>query len=583
MRPNHTASLRQSRGLRAIAQATLSRSVRTGGASVRRFLPVVLSLAAVLCAHMGEWEKERVLAAAQTNFIIALGANNQLLQFSAAAPGAILSATPVTGLQAGDALVGIDFRPANGKLYAMGVNGATGRLYTLNLETGAATPVGTGFALPQSAGASVGVDYGFDFNPTVDRIRVTADSRDNFRLHPDTGAVAGVDFGLTPGAVVVGAAYDRNVATTPPTATTLYAIDANTDQLVTIGGIDSAPSPNGGVVRPIGALGVNTSNEVGFDIANDAAGSAYASLTVDGKPGFYTINLASGAATLVGNIGNGGAIKNITVAPAGAPRPVSLAYTIWAIDKSNNLLRFNADTPGKIASTTPVKGLQVGDRLVGIDFRPATGQLYAMGVNGATGRLYTLNLGNGAATRVGTGFTLPQSAGASVGTDYGFDFNPTVDRIRVVADSRDNFRLHPDTGAVAGADCGLPPGAVVGGAAYDRNFGGAKQTTLYGIDSNTDQLVTIGGIDSAPSPNGGVVRPIGALGVNTSAAAGFDIANGAEGTAFALLSVNNRVGLYTISLVSGTAKLVGASGATKPLVDIAVAIAGATQSQSQVR
>jgi hypothetical protein len=158
------------------------------------------------------------MAAAQTNTIIALAANNQLLQFSAAAPGAIISTISLTGVQVGDTLVGIDFRPANGKLYAMGVNGPTGRLYTINLLTGAATKVGNGFALPQSAGASSGKDYGFDFNPTVDRIRVVSDSRDSFRLHPDTGAVAGADFALTPGSVVTGVAYDRNFAGSKATA-----------------------------------------------------------------------------------------------------------------------------------------------------------------------------------------------------------------------------------------------------------------------------------------------------------------------------------------------------------------------------
>src|SRR5262249_21759222 len=200
------------------------------------------------------------------------------------------------------------------------ITGASGRLYTLNPLTGMASPVGAGFSMPQSAGAAAGKDYGFDFNPTVDRIRVMADSRDNFRLNPDTGAVAGADFPLSAGAVVVGAAYDRNFAGSK--VTTLYGIDANTDQLVTIGGVDSSPSPNGGVVRPVGPLGVNTTNEIGFDIANDAAGSAYASLSVDGKAGFYTINLMTGAATLVGTIGNGGvAIIDISVAPAGALLP----------------------------------------------------------------------------------------------------------------------------------------------------------------------------------------------------------------------------------------------------------------------
>src|SRR5262252_9163723 len=360
--------------------------------------------------------------------------------------------------------------------------------------------------------------------------------------------------------------------------TTLYAIDPNADQLVTIGGIDSSPSPNGGVTRVVGPLGVNTTNEVGFDIAVGAEGAAYASLTVNGKPGFYTIDLKTGAATLVGIIGNGGvAIKDIAAAPAGAPLPTSLAYVIWAVDASNKLLSFRGGETDKISIPKAVTGLQANEKLIGIDFRPANGQLYALAANGATGRIYTINPLTGAANAVGAGFTMPQSAGASAGKDYGFDFNPTVDRIRVVADSRDNFRLHPDTGAVAGADLGLSEGAVITGAAYDRNFAGSKMTTLYAIDTNSDQLVPIGGIDSSPSPNGGVVRPVGPLGVNAANEVGFDIAVGAEGSAYALLTVNTHLGLYSIYLPSGQATLVRTLNVKTPIVDIAVAPMGAAQ------
>src|SRR5262249_19285325 len=107
MRLNHTASLRQSRGSHRFAQAISTLRFRT------RFPPVILALAAVLTAILtaiwggrpGEWRERRVLAAEQTEFVVALTANNQLLQFSASAPNAIISATTVTGLKVGDSLV----------------------------------------------------------------------------------------------------------------------------------------------------------------------------------------------------------------------------------------------------------------------------------------------------------------------------------------------------------------------------------------------------------------------------------------------------------------------------------------------
>jgi len=306
MKLNSTASTRKLRGSHTFARAISS----------RRFLLVILSLAAILGARPGEWRNQRVLAAAQGDFILALAANNQLLQFSASAPGSIISATSVTGLKTGDSLAGIDYRPATGQLYALGVNGASGRIYTINPVTGAATAVGTPFTMPQSAGVTVGKDYGFDFNPTVDRIRISADSRDNFRVHPDTGAVAGVDFALSPGAAVTGVAYDRNAAGSK--VTTLYAIDPSTDQLVTIGGIDSSPSPNGGVIRPVGPLGVDTGADIGFDISIGTEGVAFATLTVNNQPGLYSIYLPSGKATLVKTLNVKTPIVDITIAPIGA-------------------------------------------------------------------------------------------------------------------------------------------------------------------------------------------------------------------------------------------------------------------------
>ncbi len=66
---------------------------------------------------------------AKAEQIVALTTQNSLLRFDSAAPGAVLSSTPVTGLQPGEALLGIDFRPANGQLYGLG---NASRLYTIN-------------------------------------------------------------------------------------------------------------------------------------------------------------------------------------------------------------------------------------------------------------------------------------------------------------------------------------------------------------------------------------------------------------------------------------------------------------------
>ena len=66
---------------------------------------------------------------------------NQLLSFDSSTPGTIATNVALTGLQAGETAVGIDFRPANGVLYAVG---SGSRLYVINTTTGAATTTTTG-------------------------------------------------------------------------------------------------------------------------------------------------------------------------------------------------------------------------------------------------------------------------------------------------------------------------------------------------------------------------------------------------------------------------------------------------------
>jgi hypothetical protein len=233
--------------------------------------------------------------------IYALTKSNQLLKFSSANPCRIDSRQRVTGLQSGEKLLGIDFRPLNGQLYGLG---STSRLYTIDPQSAAATPVGT---QPFSATLQ-GTSFGFDFNPTVDRIRVVSDSGQNLRLHPDTGGVAAVDGNLAfnptdPNAgkqpSVVGAGYTNNTAGV--TSTVLYDIDSELNALVT------QTPPNTGTLNTVGSLGVGADKMTGFDIS--PSGTAYAALDrqsgsqgCKGESRLATIDLASGNATVIGTI-----------------------------------------------------------------------------------------------------------------------------------------------------------------------------------------------------------------------------------------------------------------------------------------
>jgi hypothetical protein len=258
------------------------------------------------------------------------------------------------------------------------------------------------------------------------------------------------------------------------------------------------------------------------------------------------------------------------IAPAAAG-----AVTIYGVTSTNVLLTFDSATPGTTTSVA-ITGLQAGENVLGIDLRPATGQLYALG---STSRLYTINPATGAATQVGTGTFSP----ALVGTSFGFDFNPVVDRIRVVSDADQNFRLNPDTGAVVATDTNLAyasgdpnfgtnPNVVA--SAYTSNFAGATTTTLFGIDSNLDIALLQGSQDGTPiSPNTGQLFTLLPLGVNTADAVGFDFGGG-----MGFVSLTPPTGapssLYTVGAQSVI--LVGTIGTGFIVVDITVGVQGPT-------
>jgi hypothetical protein len=465
--------------------------------------------------------------------------SNQLIVFDTGSPSTVNATVPITGLQGGEAVVGIDVRPATGQLYALG---GTGRVYVLNPVTGVARQPGAGTRASLSGAA-----FGFDFNPTVDRIRVVSDAEQNLRLNPDTGGIAAADTNLAPAGNVVAVAYTNNFA--GATQTTLFAIDSGSDQLVIQGGVNGMPSPNAGAITPIGPLGVDTSELVGFDItAND--GLAFASLTVGGASSLYRINLTTGAATLVGPIGSGTQLRGVAV--------LSRGVTLYGVTTTNQLVRFHSALPATIVATAAVSGLQAGENVLGIDFRPATGELYALG---STSRLYRIDTATARATQVGPGPFTPALSGA----EFGVDFNPTVDRLRIVSDTGQNFRLNPDTGAVAGTDTALnPPGSALVGSAYTNNVDGATVTTLFGIDAAGDRLVRQGGVNGTPSPNAGLLTAVGPLGVDAGPATGFDISP-LDGVAFAAFGNGGGSSLFTVDLVSGTARPIAPIGAAAPI------------------
>jgi hypothetical protein len=248
----------------------------------------------------------------------------------------------------------------------------------------------------------------------------------------------------------------------------------------------------------------------------------------------FTIDLATVKAVNVGTFS-----ANV-VSLALKTNPIAYATTA-----GNMLVRFNPTngTNNSVALT----GLAANETVVGLDFRPANGGLYAISNQS---RLFTINTASGSMAVVGTTLFPALS-----GTSFGFDFNPTVDRIRLVSNTGQNLRLHPDLGTVVATDGNLNPGTpFVSAAAYTNSVAGATATTLFVIDSQTNTLFR------QDPPNMGTLVSIGSLGIDVDADSGFDI-GGSSAVAFALLKVNNITSVYTINL---------ATGATTKVSDVAI-------------
>jgi len=282
---------------------------------------VVLATLLAGCASMFEAQ-----GPLRKEMVYAVTASMQLIRFNAGQPQRVLARKRITGLAAGERLLGIDYRVARGVLHTLG---SSGRLYTLTTTTGMLLPMGAASSVVPLEGRL----FGFDFNPAADRIRVVSDSGQNLRLHPDTGAAvdgnASLD-GVQGDAALAYAATDRHAGQRPVVVAAGYTYNKKDDKLTTNFAIDrrlgllvmqgsaegSTPvvSPNTGLLTTIGPLGLGELTDVSFDIA-DVSGAGFAVVRTAGQPQtrLYLVDLAIGRARLVGTVGDGAAVIGMAV------------------------------------------------------------------------------------------------------------------------------------------------------------------------------------------------------------------------------------------------------------------------------
>ena len=278
---------------------------------------------------------------AEAELLIGLTTQNNLISFDSATPGTVTPIGAITGLTAGDSLFGIDRRPQgiamtnlpgpqNGLLYAFGVNLGTGtaRIYTLDETTAAATLVSTLAADPADVTAPTpfttvsGTSFGVDFNPTVDRLRVTSNTGQNLRINVNNGLTqldvplayqAGdPNFGDAP--VDIAVAYSNNFGNATSTVLRGVDIGQSPDALLV------HSNPNGGVLMTAFNLPFDSAGLAAYDISG-LTGTPYFSVDSAGSGGISTLFAAGpSGVTAVGTIGGGVGLIGLA-APVGTPIP----------------------------------------------------------------------------------------------------------------------------------------------------------------------------------------------------------------------------------------------------------------------
>lgn len=516
--------------------------------------------------------------------IYALNSVGYLISFDSEMPSTVRSQKSIAGVTAGQSLVGLDFRPATGQLYALGYNATSGetQLYTLNTMTATATVVAPAVTL-----ATGMMHVSFDFNPTVDRIRVTSSNGNNYRLHPTTGAIAATDGNLAFAAgdmnagntpMIVAGAYTNSYIGT--TATGLYGYDATSNT------ITFQNPPNNGTLITQGMSGIMVNPmdpSVDFDFYFNPTtlmneNYMVANTGTSNFDSLYTVNVMNGTTQVIGKIGNGIAVTDIAVTTMPMMPTEIAGQLIYGLTSTNHLISFDSENPSTVRSQIGISGMAMGQQIMGMDVRPATGELYAFGYNATSGeaQIYTLNPMTGLLTAMGT----PAQIATGI-VSIGFDFNPTVDRIRVTGNNGSNYRFHPTTGALVFTDGNLAFAAgdanagtmpMIGAVAYTNSYGGSNVTTLYNYDDALNIITT-----QIP-PNNGVLNTIGASGITLNPmdmSGDMDIYYNHEthmNTAFLIANTATNDNLYTVNLATGMTQSVGLIGLGIALRDIAVMI-----------
>ena len=236
------------------------------------------------------------------------------------------------------------------------------------------------------------------------------------------------------------------------------------------------------------------------------------------------------------------------------------AATAYISTVDNMLYRFDTtQAPIDFVEVGVISGLTPTEVIIGIDFRPATGELYGVG---DSDRLYVINTTTAAATAVNAAPFVPALDDSD---RFGIDFDPVRDTLRVISESGQNLRIDPGTGTSV-EDAVLLFGTNIGAIAYTDNAAGATVTTLFGLAPEgtmagaSDDFYRIGGIDSVPPADNGDTTFVNDVGFDLVEIA-FDISD--QGQALFLgqnILLPGITNLYEVDVTTGIGTFITASG-----------------------
>lgn len=523
------------------------------------------------------------LAALTTNDMLAVTSeSNCLVRFSVSDPSAITVIGPLDS--AGD-VVGLDFRPASGELFALT---AMGELLLVDPMTAQTTQV------TASIGELQGGRYDIDFNPAANALRLISSARQNFRM----GSPALVEGAMMEALVDGKFGYLQGVVATAYTnvnpdqdGTQMYVISADSRTFY-------QQDPNVGLLTRIGGLfeAADTLDVKGYNVFTtaDDTNEHYAVFDVDGTVGLYAVDPANAGTTLLKELppaAADGDYMDLTVAAGSSD--AEREFTVYeqsAMDEFElqvfELDPANPDSGTPLAAfenTIPLSGLAADDVIVGFDLRTtnpggAANGLYAVADSGT---IYSVS--------VMDNLVLPDTADASniaalsqalSGQRFDIDFNPRADLLRIIGDAGQNLRVNLDQdrvlaemardagfafvdGTVRLDDTMAPiPVAVAYRAAPMQLMNATPSLDFqYLIDARNSGLARVA------VPNDGALVAVGdgladglTLPPSSLAQQSMDITQ--AGTAFAALRATDESTstLYTVDLTDGTAEAVGVIG-----------------------